>query len=215
MQNLKNKTSAIIIVLILTISMSATLMLQPASAHTPSWQIKSYAYVTAAPNPIGVGQAASIEMWVDTPLPGASEIPVTTFTNDIRRTGYTLTITAPDGTVSTQTWAIVSDPTGIESYRFTPTQTGTYTIFFNYPGQTYTWTSSTQGVDTTFTGDVYSSANSTTTLTVGQEQVAPPLDSYPLPTSYWTYPIEGQNNYWYTIASNWLGLPYILGANSS
>ena len=216
MQKLKNKTMAILITLILTVSMSASLMLQPTvSAHTPPWMIKSYAYVTAAPNPIGMGQTASIEMWVDTPLPGASEIPVTTFTNDVRRTGYSLTITAPDKTVTTQTWAIVSDPTGILSYQFTPTQVGTYTILFNYPGQTYTWTSSTPGADTSYTGDVYSAANSTTTLTVAQELVTLPLDSYPLPTSYWTYPIEGQNTYWYTIASNWLGLPYILGANSA
>ena len=204
---------AILIVTILTISMAASVALQPTvSAHTPPWTIKSYAYVTAAPTTIGVGQRVAIEMWVDTPLPGASEIPVTTFTNDIRRTGYSITITAPDGTVTTQTWAIVDDPTGIASYFFTPTQIGKYTIFFNYPGQTYTWTSSTQGADTAYTGDVYTSANSTATFTVQQEPVPAPLDSYPLPTEYWTYPIEGQNIYWYTIASNWLGAPYILGA---
>ena len=28
---------------------------------------------------------------------------------------------------------------------------------------------------------------------------------YPLPTAYWTRPIEGENIYWYTVASNWLG----------
>ncbi len=36
-----------------------------------------------------------------------------------------------------------------------------------------------------------------------------------MPTEYWTRPIEGQNNYWYTIASNWLGQPYIIGAGSA
>ena len=41
------------------------------------------------------------------------------------------------------------------------------------------------------------------TFTVQQE----PLQTinYPLPTEYWTRPIEGQNTNWYTIASNWLG----------
>jgi hypothetical protein len=42
-----------------------------------------------------------------------------------------------------------------------------------------------------------------------------PINSYPLPTEYWTRPIEGQNNYWYTVASNWLGAPYIQGAGSA
>ena len=30
-------------------------------------------------------------------------------------------------------------------------------------------------------------------------------DSYPLPTEYWTRPIYGENPYWYTVSSNWLG----------
>ena len=36
-----------------------------------------------------------------------------------------------------------------------------------------------------------------------------PLNSYPLPTEYWTRPIEGENTYWYAISSNWLNAPYI------
>jgi hypothetical protein len=42
-------------------------------------------------------------------------------------------------------------------------------------------------------------------LTVQQQPLPPAINSYPLPTAYWTRPIEGQNTYWYTIASNWLG----------
>ena len=35
-------------------------------------------------------------------------------------------------------------------------------------------------------------------MTVQQEPVPAALNSYPLPTEYWTRPIEGQNTYWYT-----------------
>jgi hypothetical protein len=216
MHEIKNKTLAILIALVLTTSIGASIVLQPTvSAHTPPWTIISYAYLSVQPTPIGVGQTAAVCMWVDAALPGASEYPVTSYTNNIRRIGYALTITAPDGTVSTKTWDMVSDPTGVQSYYFTPTQVGTYTFLFSYPGQTYTWTSSTQGANTAYTGDVYLAANTTKTLTVQQDPIPLAVDSYPLPTEYWTYPIEGQNNYWYTIASNWLGTPFVLGAGAA
>jgi hypothetical protein len=210
MQILKSKSMAILIALSLIISMSASIMLQPnANAHSPPWTIISYAYLSVVPNPVGVGQVAAIAMWVDTPLPGA------TITNGIRRAGYTLTITAPDGTVSTQTWVNITDTTGVQSYYYTPTQVGNYTFVFSYPGQTYIWTSTTTGANTVYTGDIYTASNVTQNLTVQQTPLPAPIESYPLPTSYWTYPIEGQNNYWYTIASNWLGAPYILGAGTA
>jgi hypothetical protein len=211
MQNIKSKkTMAILIALILTISMTAIALQPTVSAHTPLWTIKSFAYLTVAPNPIGIGQKAAIYMWVDQPIPGAS------LSNDMRRTGYTLTITAPDGTVSKQTWATIPDSTGIQAYYLTPTQTGNYTLVFDYAGQTYIWTTGTPGVNTAYTGDTFAAATSRkVTLTVQQDQIPEPITGYPLPTSYWTYPIEGQNYNWYTVASNWLSSPYIPGAGSS
>lgn len=215
MQKLKNKTAAILIVLILAIPMSAV-MIQTTNAHTPPWTEQSYAYVTTAPDPVGVGQSLAVIMWVDAPLPGAA------LGNNVRRVDYTLTITAPDGTNTTQTWSVVNDPTGIQSYYFTPTQVGNYTFSFTYPGQTFIWNSTnTPGLDfglfstrpSSFYGDIFSAASATATTTVQQTPIESPLDSYPLPTQFWTRPIEGQNTYWYTIASNWLGVPYIQGAN--
>jgi hypothetical protein len=211
MQMKKDKTIAILIALFLTFSMTASIVLQPTvSAHSPPWKIQSFPYLTVAPNPVGVGQKAAIYMWVDQPLPGAS------LANDIRRSGYTLTITAPDGTVSTQTWATISDSTSIQSYYMTPTQVGNYTFVFNYAGQTYTWTTGTPGVNTAYTNDTFAAATSrTVTLTVQQEPIPETLNNLPLPTEYWTYPIEGQNSNWYSIASNWLSTPYVPGSGSA
>jgi hypothetical protein len=193
------KTIKTLIALILTISLSASIVLLPTvSAHTPPWTIISYAYVVAAPNPVGVGQTVSVTMWVDTPLPSAA------VGNEIRRHDYTLTITDPDGETDTQHWDIVEDTGSTQSYQFIPTKTGNYTIKFDYAEQNYTWSG-------TYKNDIFTAASRTTTLTVQQEQI--PNIWYPLPSEYWTRPIEGQNTNWYTISSNYLGSPYIPGGN--
>ena len=171
-------------------------ILSTTSAHTPVWTIPSFAYVSVAPSPIGIGQTAQVYMWVDTPMPSAA------VTNDIRRHGYQLTIVKPDGTSETHNWDVISDTTGIEFWTYTPDQLGTYTLKFNYAGQTYTWSG-------TYQNDAMAPANATTTLQVTQEQVAAPLNSYPLPSEYWTRPIEGENTFWFAISSNWLNAPYI------
>jgi len=195
------KTIKTLIALILTISMSASIVLLPTvNAHTPPWTIISYAYVVAAPNPVGAGQTVSVTMWVDTPLPNSA------VGNDIRRHDYTLTITKPNQETITEHWDVVDDTGSTQSYQFVPTEVGTYTIKFDYAEQTYTWTGQ-------YKGDIFTAASRTTTLTVQQEQL--PAIYYPLPSEYWTRPIEGQNTNWYTISSNYLGSPYVPGANPS
>ncbi len=130
--NKKTMTFVITSILLLTIT-AQMLLLPPTNAHTPKWTIPSFSYVSVAPSPVGVGQTVQIYMWVDTPLPGA------VITNDIRRHGYTLTITKPDGNTVTQNWDLIDDTTGVQFFSYTPDQIGTYAILFNYTGQTYTW----------------------------------------------------------------------------
>jgi hypothetical protein len=191
----KSKTA--LIALFLAISMVFPYALQStASGHTPSWTITSFAYVSVAPSPIGVGQTAQVYMWVDTPVPSAAA------SNDIRRTGYTLTITKPDGNKETHNWDKLSDSTGIQFWTYTPDQAGNYALKFDYAGQNYTWSG-------TYQNDWFAAASATTTLQVTETQLPSPVDSYPLPTEYWTRPIEGQNPFWFTIASNWLNAPWI------
>jgi hypothetical protein len=52
-------------------------------------------------------------------------------------------------------------------------------------------------------GNIWLASNTTTTFTVVEEPVGTPL-VVPLPTEYWTRPIEGQNTEWSAISSNWL-----------
>ena len=120
------KTMAIVITAILIVSIGISIV--PTNAQT-SGQMASFAYLIVEPNPVGVGQTTYIAMMIDVPLPSSSE------SNDIRRHDYTLTITAPDGTVQTKSWARIADTTGVQSTAFTPTMVGQYNFTFTYPDQ--------------------------------------------------------------------------------
>ncbi len=188
----KSKKICCITTLLLMISIAIPLMaLPPAVAHTPAWEIPTYAFIHVSPNPIGVDQQATIVVWLGDVISGASEA------NDVRFHDYKLTITKPDGATETVTWNVVWDTTSSAYTLYTPTQTGTYTLTFNFPGQVYTWSGAYQG-------DTYLPSSKTTTLTVQAEPISQ-LEPYPLPTEYWTRPIEGQNSNWYIVSSHWLG----------
>jgi len=187
------KLATLLVISMLLVSVAATLVSMPTIAQS-SGEMASYAFLSVEPNPVGVGQTSYVAMWIDFPMPGATEA------NDIRRHNYKLTITDPDGKTATKTWDVVWDTTGVQAYGFTPTKPGNYTFFFEYPAQNYTWSGSYQGV-------LFLGANATATLEVLEEPVPGAID-VPLPTEYWSRPIYGTNDNWYTIASHWLGGSY-------
>jgi hypothetical protein len=209
MQFLKNKILTSILALLLIVSMTTSiLMIQTASAHSPPWTIKDAAYIAVEPSPIGVGQTLHITLWTAQPMPNSI------LTNDIRKHDYTLIITAPDGQKSTFHWDVVDNTGGELTTTFVPDQIGTYNATFNYGGQTYPtlnqvtttipFTSADIAAINGYAGDIFSPDSETVSFTVQQEPLTAPIGSYPLPTDYWTRPIEGQNIYWYSISSNWL-----------
>ena len=201
-RRLVNKTAAITILMLLTIS--STLMIMPlTTAHTPPWDIITYSYLSVAPNPIGVGQRLFVVMWLDSVLPGA------TVDNDIRFHNFKLTITKPDGKTEIHEWPVVTDTASSQPYLYYPEQAGDYTFKFEYPGQKYTWnqanTPGLSAANAAYENDTYLPSSKTKYLTVQEEPVWSPPNSYPMPEEYWTRPIEGQNTDWWTISSNWLG----------
>jgi hypothetical protein len=208
----KNKTAAIMIAILMIISIGASTSLTPtAKAHTPSWQIPTYAYIVAEPSPIGVGQRIQIYMWLDTVYgaaggttaaigTNASTVSAALLANSYRFHNYKLTITAPDGTNSTQTFATVQDTTSNQYATYVPSQTGTYTFTFNYPGEPYVGYEKSILIN-----DTYLPSSASTTITVQQNAIPLPVNSYPLPEAYWTHPIYGENTDWWTVSSNWLG----------
>ena len=125
MQKINSKSVAFIFAVFLSFSMAASVILVPtANAHTPSWQIPTYAYIWAAPNPIGVGQTAHVYMWLDSVFGSAGTATVGTsealLSNNYRFHNYNLIITAPDGANTTQNFPIISDSTSSQAYSFTP-----------------------------------------------------------------------------------------------
>ena len=194
---------AILIAALLTISIGAsTILIQSASAHNPPWSIPTYAYINVAPNPAGQGQTVNIGMWINNPPPDASR------TYGDRWQNFKVTVTKPDG--STETLGpFTSDDTGGTHSDYAPDQLGNYSFFFSFPGQTLAG----NNLDPTSAGasaypnigDYYQPSNASTTLTVQQVPV-PIIPQNPLPTSYWTRPIESVNQYWSVIGGNWLGL---------
>jgi hypothetical protein len=198
MKFLKNKTLAIATTVLFIFSMIASMMSIPtAHAHTPSWQIPTYAYINVAPDKVGVGQQCFVIMWLDKLYENAYLYTPYRFHN------YKLVITAPDGTNTTQTFAVISDSTSAQTYAFTPNTVGTYTVTFVFPGQTVT--ADNAAADDPYLGDTYAASSASTTLTVQSSPVPAASQGAPLPTAYWTRPIYGENTYWYPISSNWLG----------
>jgi hypothetical protein len=193
----KNQKTSIAIAILLIVSMTASIMLLPTtSAHDPAWDLTTNAYIAANPNPVGVGQSSLIYMWLNKVYDGAA------IGNDNRFHNYKLTITAPDGTVTTQTFDTIQDTTSNQGYRFTPEQVGTYNLTFNFPGQNIN--DYTHNANSQYVNDTYLPSSATTTLVV-QEEAISYAPQTPLPTEYWTRPIYGENTNWFTISSNWLG----------
>ena len=201
MNNKKSKTAAISIAIFLIISMGASMMLLPsANAHTPPYQIKTYALVEALPAITGNGQMVVVYAFLgNAPPPGSSEL------NTYRFHNYTVIFVSPSGKTTTQHWDTIYDTTGAQTIQFTPDEVGTWNITFNYGGQTLAIGGVDQPVGSANLGDIYLPSSSTCTLTVQEDPIYTYPDSYPLPTEYWTRPIYGENPYWWKISSNWLG----------
>jgi len=208
MNNTKKLAKTSTIALILTLTFAATFVALPiVSAHDPPWTVPTYAYMYASPDPIGVGQTALVIMWLDKIPPTAAGAGGDRWCN------LKVEVTKPDGSKETL-GPFTSDPVGGSWTSYTPDQVGTYTFVFSFPGQVVSPYNPVTGVPgntrSPYINDTYAASSATATLTVQQDPI-PDTPSYPLPTDYWTRPIEGQNTAWVIIASNWLAGSHIVG----
>jgi outer membrane protein assembly factor BamB len=180
-------------------------------------QIPTWVFLTAAPNPVGVGQAFNLVMF-------NPQVPYDALlTNDIRYT-FTMDIKKPNGDTEhlppvgassgnvaqggVLDGKFVSDSTGSAYTAYTPDQTGNYTFTVNFQQLTYHWNAS--ATQRNYYGTTFKASNYTLQVTVQQDSTSingqPLLE--PLPTEYWSRPIEGQNTAWYLASSNWLSGPH-------
>jgi len=206
----RKKPFAALVSLILVSTLVATLLVYPAAkASTPPISIPTYAYIVVTPNPVGVGETVFVVMWLHMAPPTAAGIAGDRWRN------FTVTVTRPDGTTETL-GPFNSDPTGSTYTLYTPSQVGKYTFVFSYPGQVLSLYGPTglPGASSPYINDTFLPSTATTTLTVQQEKIAKVPD-VPLPTEFWTRPIEGQNVNWAGIASHWLRGAYLPGSFSA
>jgi len=200
LENKKTSLCAMALLVLLTASVFAVLPLS--SAHTPSWTIPTYAYLSIAPNPAGVGQAVFVNFWLNLPPPTAAGA------YGDRWRGFTVLVTKPSGTTQTL-GPFSSDAVGGGWTTFTPDTPGDYTFVFNFAGQTLTGENPNPitGTSTASSvGDIYQASSSARVKLTVQQQAAQNVPENPLPTGYWTRPVSSVNSEWYRISGNWLGL---------
>ncbi len=185
MSNNKKNT---LLALLLTIAIAVSLFaIKGATAQTTK---NSFPVIGAMPNPAGVGQ----DVLITTGITHATAWP------HIGWRGLTVTVTKPDGTTQTL-GPVTTDTTGLTGITFKPTVAGTYYLQTNFPEQRIEATAAGTTVGTI----MKASTSEKYTLVVQQE----PIKHYPgvpLPTGYWTRPIDAQAREWASISGNWLNV---------
>jgi hypothetical protein len=206
------KTSAAAFILLLTMTLMMAFAQHGLAQVGVPQPVKTVGYISVAPTLVGVGQEASVNLWVF-PMP----------TNYAYRpyykgfTGITVTFTKPDGTKDT---FMPVDGTGMYApgqtqalgaiyFFYAPDMAGNWSVSFTMPEQNVT--------DSTGTV-IYSACTSKPAyFTVQTEPVlAGLLNGYPwspLPKDnvFWSYPINSNNREWYQISGDWLGSASTVG----
>ncbi|MCL2360056.1 PQQ-binding-like beta-propeller repeat protein [Candidatus Bathycorpusculum sp.] len=162
-------------------------------------RVPTYTYAMITPNPVGIGQRTTIVMFM--PM-----VPMAATDANKIAWEYKVVITDPDGisvTLPTDGGTFTSDSTGSTFTDYTPTKLGNYSYTIIFEELFYKWDST--AAMRNWYGIRLLSSNRTYTVTVQEEPVYPiAVTRYPLPEEYWSRPIEGQNDSWGAISSNWL-----------
>lgn len=170
-----------------------------AAASTTPQTVAPHAFISVAPNPIGINQTVYVNMWL------IEYNPLTFAANPGTQTlvwqNFKLTVTTPSGTTTTLGTYTANDVGSVVT-SYLPTEVGNYTFTFDFPGQLVNGTNP----QTNRALDIqYTASSATTTLTV-QTNPLTPLPQTPLPTSYWQRPIYWTNSFWSSISANWFGI---------
>jgi len=186
MLQVNNKAKQLIAILLLlsfAISIATTLPISNAQTDTK----KTYAFVAATPNPVGVNQEVLIHVGISEATSGTTA----------KWTGLTVTVTDPDGKTSTL-GPFSTDSTGGTGTIFIPTKEGIYKLQSHFPAQD-------MGKPFGAPGTIhYLASDSQVIELVVQAEPIPYHPGFPLPTEYWTRPVNLQFSEWAPIMGNWL-----------
>ncbi|MCW3996868.1 MAG: hypothetical protein NWE98_12060 [Candidatus Bathyarchaeota archaeon] len=198
------RTKVFIAILFLTLTITLTLIpLQTVTAHYPEWVYPTWCYCVVGNNIIGVGQTQKIIFWINS-------VPPTANGQYGDRWKFMIDIIRPDGRNDTL-GPITSDPVGSAYAFYTPDTAGNYTVVVKFSTTVITGLPKKPGVADTaqqgyaYINDTYLASVSDPTPFTVQDEPIPLWPETPLPTEYWTRPINCANIYWYQVAGNWLG----------
>ena len=166
---------------------------------------KTYAYIGAIPNPAGVGQEVLLHVGITQELQSV----------EMGWEDLSITIEQPDGTTET-IGNIKTDATGGTGRTFTPTEEGIYYIQSHFPQQVTTASKAGGSMFTGFIpeGTVMLASDSEKLELVVQAEQIEYYEGLPLPSEYWTRPIDGQLREWAPIAGNWIWGSGTFGGNT-
>jgi hypothetical protein len=187
----KNKISTAI-VLFLMFAITTSLVALPSATAQEVTRV-TYPYIGATPNPVGVGQETLLHIGITQQLTSVG----------MEWEGLSVTITRPDGTTETLR-DINTDSTGGTGRVYVPTIAGNYTLQTHFPEQVTEPGKTSPG---TPMGTTMLAGSSRLLTLVVQEDPLPVWPGVPLPTEYWTRPIDAQLHEWHAISGNWVTTP--------
>ena len=188
----RTKINTIALISILTIS-GIFFTIPFVSAEEPVATKATYAFVGATPNPVGVNQEVLLHIGITDYL----------FVVNDSWQGITVTVTRPDGSTDTM-GPYKSDSTGGTGAVLIPDQVGTYYLQTHFPEQTYFWPDNSRAPYPGGGLIKYLASESPILELVVQQNPVTYYQDTPLPSEYWTRPIDSQHRGWYTISANWL-----------
>jgi len=194
MKKLRNYTIGISLLLLFAASIIMTIPVTQAQA---AMTVKTYPLIDAVPNPVGVGEQVLIRFGISEALGVVTQ----------GWEGLTVTIVDPEN-ITTTLGQLRTDSTGSSFSIFTPTKVGNYTLTTNFPEQKVPepgWFVAERGAF--LPGGTVMKASSISMKLIVQANPLPAYPSFPLPTEYWTRPIDPQLREWYSISGNWVERP--------
>jgi hypothetical protein len=181
---------AITMTLFLMFAMTLSLVAVPNAKAQDAPTRTTFPYIGAVPNPVGVGQEVLLHVGITQQL---SNIVM-------GWESLSVTITRPDGTTETIR-DLRTDSTGGTGTVIVPTMAGNYTLVGHFPEQVTAPGKTTPGSPT---GTIMLASSTEPLTLVVQEEPITYFPDMPLPTEYWTRPIDAQLREWSVLAGSWL-----------
>ncbi len=161
----------------ITLILALTIAISPMLCFPVVSAAKIPVAINVAVNPkiLGLGNAITISAFI-TPMP------------ETWRSHYTevyFVLTKPDGATISQ-GPLTTYPEGTLYYIYTPDKLGSWSVKATWAGD-----------------DTHNGAESESFVFTVQQESLPVTPDVPLPTGYWTRPINAENREWYTISGDW------------